>query len=129
MIIFGFWVFMLIMDLLAPAVMVVFGSMFIRRPPKDINWIYGYRTSMSMKNMDTWVFAHGYCGKLLRNIGLAMFICSAAAMLFVLGKEVAVVGIWGGIVAAVQIVFVIVPIIFTEMALRANFDALGNRRK
>ena len=33
-------------------------------PPKEINGIIGYRTTMSRKNMDTWKFAHDYCGKL-----------------------------------------------------------------
>ena len=30
---------------------------------EDVNFVFGYRTSMSMKNKDTWEFAHKYCGK------------------------------------------------------------------
>ena len=53
----GYWIFMLIMNLLTPAVMIVFGIIFKKRAPKEINWIYGYRTQMSMKNEDTWQVA------------------------------------------------------------------------
>ena len=60
----GFWIFMLIMDLLIPFTMIGFGKMFLKKAPDQINYVFGYRTSMSMKNQDTWVFAHYYCGKI-----------------------------------------------------------------
>ena len=59
----GFWIFMLIMDLLLPFTMIGFGRYFMKKAPKEINSVFGYRTSMSMKNKDTWEFAHKYCGK------------------------------------------------------------------
>ena len=48
----GFWIFMLIMDLLIPLTMIGFGRYFIKKAPKEINGVFGYRTSMSMKNKD-----------------------------------------------------------------------------
>ena len=54
----AFWVFMLIMGLLIPLTMVGFGKLFLTRAPKNINMVFGYRTVMSMKNRDTWEFAH-----------------------------------------------------------------------
>ena len=59
----GFWIFMLIMDLLLPFTMIGFGRYFMKKAPKEINSLFGYRTSMSMKNKDTWEFAHKYSGK------------------------------------------------------------------
>ena len=50
----GFWIFMLIMDLLLPFTMIGFGRYFMKKAPKEINSVFGYRTSMSMKNKDTW---------------------------------------------------------------------------
>ena len=70
----GFWIFMLIVNLLIPIVMMGLGSRFVKTPPKTINFIYGYRTSMSMKNKDTWIFAHNYIGELWRITGSIMFI-------------------------------------------------------
>ena len=37
-----FWLFMMTMDLLTPCVMIAFGKRFLDKPPKSINYIYGY---------------------------------------------------------------------------------------
>ena len=66
----GFWVFMLLADIMIPLVMIIFGRVFIKSPPKNINDMYGYRTTMSMKNTDTWNFAHKYCGRLWFKTGM-----------------------------------------------------------
>ena len=65
----SFWWFMLICDLIIPIVMIIAGRMMWKHCPKSINGIVGYRTNRSMKNMDTWKFAHEYCGKLWWKIG------------------------------------------------------------
>ncbi len=124
----GFWLFMLLMDLLVPAVMVVFGLRFLKNPPKEINPVYGYRTAMSMKNRDTWTFAHRHIGKLWRTLGLAMLPLSALAMLFVWGKDISTVSLFGGVVCAVQIVIVLCSLFPTELALKRTFDDRGSRR-
>ncbi len=66
----GFWIYMFIMDLLIPIVMILLGRAFLKKAPKEINCVFGYRTSMSMKNKDTWEFAHRYCGKIWVICGL-----------------------------------------------------------
>lgn len=45
----GFWIFMLVMNLLIPATMAGFGRAFLKKAPGKINYAFGYRTSMSMK--------------------------------------------------------------------------------
>ena len=124
----GFWIFMLIMNLLIPIVMVVLGIRYAKKPINKINYISGYRTRMSMKNNDTWVFAHKYIGKLWRIVGVIMFIPAIAVMIFLLGKEIEVIAIFGLIPTGIQLIFMIIPIFFTEKALSANFDKEGNRR-
>ena len=49
---FGFWIFMLLTDLLIPLLMIGLGRLFMKRPPKRINGIYGYRTKRSMKTQE-----------------------------------------------------------------------------
>ena len=56
----GFWIFMCVTVLLIPFLMISFGGLFSRSAPKEINSAFGYRTSMSMKNADTWQFAHHF---------------------------------------------------------------------
>ena len=123
----GFWIFMLIMNLLIPVIMAVFGNQFAKTPPKEINSVFGYRTSISMKNKDTWTFAHHYFGKLWRIIGVIIGTLSIIAMIFMLGREIEIIGMLGGIICGIQIVFMIIPIFLTQKALNANFDKDGNR--
>ncbi len=124
----GFWLFMLITELLVPAVMIGFGKSFMQNAPKEINPVFGYRTSMSMKNRDTWEFAHQCIGKLWYQWGLVLLPISIAVMLFFIGRDVGTVGTAGAVLSGLQILPMILTIIPTESALRKNFDEYGNKR-
>lgn len=124
----GFWIFMLIMDLLIPVTMIGFGSYFMKNAPKEINAVFGYRTSMSMKNKDTWEFAHKYCGKVWCSFGIAMLSITVIFMFLVIGKNEECVGRIGGIICGVQLIPLIGSIFPTEVALKKNFDKNGKRR-
>ena len=126
---YGFWIFMFIVDLLIPLLMLVFGWVLLKKPPKQINGIYGYRTARSMKNMDTWNFAHAYCGKLWSKIGGLMFPISMILMLFLKDKDSDTIGLWGGILIAIQTLVLIIAIFPVAHALKKNFDKDGNRVK
>lgn len=123
-----FWVFMLFSNLLIPVVMIVVGWFFIKNPPKNINGFYGYRTPMSSKNMDTWKFAHEYCGKLWWKIGWIMLPFSVIAMLPLLGKDSDVIGIVCCVVITIQCVIMVASILPVEKALKKNFDSEGKRK-
>ena len=82
-----FWIFMFVFDLSIPCIMILFGQRFLKKPPQNINSFYGYRTTMSMKNMDTWKFAHAYCGKLWKTTGWILLGISIIVPLFVLFKD------------------------------------------
>lgn len=125
----NFWLFMFIVSLFIPLVMIGVGSYFVKKAPAKINVIFGYRTIRSMKNQDTWKFAHNYCGKLWQTLGLIMLPLSVGAMFFVVGKEAYTVSIFGCILVLIQMVFLVGSIIPTEKALRKNFDNKGNRKK
>lgn len=121
----GFWIFMLLTDLLIPLLMVGFGKLFTKRPPKRINGIYGYRTKRSMKTQETWDFAHRYFGNLWFWIGLVLIPLSALPLIFVYGKDIERIGTVGAVVTLVQIVPMIAPVFPTERALKENFDEHG----
>ena len=124
-----FWLFMLCMDLLIPAVMIGCGRMFLKRPPKNINATFGYRTTISMKNQDTWDFAQECCGKLWYRCGLVMLPVSVAPLLFVFGRDIGVIGNLGLVIAAVQVAVMLGTIFPVEKALKRTFDRNGFRRK
>lgn len=124
----GFWVFMLFSELLVPGVMTCFGTYFSKHAPGEINSGFGYRTARSMKNRDTWEFAHRYCGKVWKCAGTVLGLASAAVMLACFGKDIDVIGTWGIILWAVQAAVLIGSIFPVEAALKRTFDEHGYRR-
>ena len=124
----GFWIFMLISDLLVPFLMIGFGRYFMKKPPNEINSAFGYRTPMSMKNKETWEFAHKYSGKIWYACGLVLLPITVAVMLLCIGKSENIVGTVGSVVCAVQLVILIGSIYPTEKALKKFFDENGNKR-
>lgn len=124
----GFWIFMLSCDLIVPFTMILFGIIFRKRPPAGINGYYGYRSSMSMKNTETWEFAHRYFGKIWLKWGKLLLLLTVLAMLPVLGKEIDTIGFFGGSIAWIECIFMIIPVILTEIALRKRFDKTGKRK-
>ena len=124
----GFWVFMLLMNVMVPFTMIGFGKMFLHHIPDEINGVFGYRTRMSTKNRDTWEFAHQYCGRLWFIFGLILLPLSIVPMSFVIGQSEDAVGNLGGVICIVQCVFLVGSIFPTERALRKNFDRNGMRR-
>lgn len=119
---------MLVMGLLVPLTMVGFGKLFMTKAPKNINMLFGYRTAMSMKNRDTWEFAHKMIGKLWFRCGLVLLPLTVIPFLFVMNKDVLTIGKVGAIVVAMQMIPMMGMIFPVEAALKKNFDKNGMRR-
>ncbi len=122
----GFWIYMFIMDLLIPIVMLLFGRAFLKKAPKEINYVFGYRTSRSMKNRDTWEFAHRYCGRIWWIIGVTLIPIVIATMLCFIGADNNTVGYVGVAILMLPLLFIILSIVLTERALKNAFDHNGN---
>lgn len=116
-----FWVFMLVMNLMIPAIMILFGWLFLHKPPKKVNELYGYRTTRSRKSQAAWDFAHHYIGKLWFWLGIMLLPLSVVFMLPVLGRGEGIVSLVGGILCLVQVLVMILPIYPTEQALKHRF--------
>ena len=123
-----FWFFMLICDMIVPAMMVLCGLMFAKTAPGEINDYFGYRTNMSKKNQDTWEYAHKYFGKIWLKWGIIMVPITVIAMLPIIGMNDNTVGIVGGIISFIQIGVIFVTVAITEKELKRIFDEDGNRR-
>ena len=123
-----FWLFTLAADLLIPLCMIGVGRLFLNKAPKSINSTFGYRTTMSMKNQDTWQFAHRYCGRLWYWLGLIMLPLTVVPMALVLGGEIGDIGRVGTVICFAQLVPMVGAIVPTELALRRTFDRDGRRK-
>ena len=114
--------------LVTPLIMVGFGVLFMKNPPKSINSLYGYRTKRSMRSQDAWNFAHRYFGKLWLVCGLVSIPLSLLPILFVVGKSELVINKTGLIVIGLQVLLLLATIISTERVLKDNFDEFGRPR-
>lgn len=123
-----FWLFMFLCNLFVPATLILSGKLMQKYCPKKINSIVGYRTKRSMKNMDTWKFAHDYCGHLWWNIGWVMMVLSMLIQLPFLHQTDDTVGIIGGIICTVQCIILVLSILPTELALKKTFNEDGTRK-
>ena len=126
----GYKIFMFVMLLLIPAVMVGFGAYFMKRAPKKINYVFGYRTARSMKNEDTWKFAHKLIGKIWFVCGAVLLVVGTASFFtFTANKNENAASIASLVILGVQLLVLMCSIIPTESALKKTFDENGNRRK
>ena len=121
------WFIMIGIDSLIPLLMMLFGWLLEHKMPRK-NAIYGYRTSMSMKNNDTWVFANRYCGKLWIKCGLILLFISVILMLLVIKASSDTVDIMAKIICLIQLIPLVGTIYPVEKALKNNFDEKGNRK-
>jgi uncharacterized membrane protein len=121
------WILMVITVLFIPITMIGFGKLFMELPPDKINILYGYRTTMSMKNSDTWEYAHHYIGKLWLKIGFISLIPTIIAMVYVYLKDLSIIESWVGTIVWILVIVMLITIFLTEIELKKTFDKEGNR--
>ena len=120
-----FWWLILFCDLIIPLTMIIFGYWMWKHPPKEINGIFGYRTTRSMINQDTWFFAHHYSGKLWWKIGWVLLLLSLLVHIPFYNALENTIGIFSIIILGIQFIPMIVSIILTERALKKTFTDEG----
>ena len=50
-------------------IFIVMGLIMSKKPPKEINGLYGYRTPIAMKNQKNWDYAQVYSAKVMMKYG------------------------------------------------------------
>lgn len=123
-----FWWFILICDCFIPTIMIIAGRMMWKHCPKKINGIVGYRTKMSMINMDTWRFAHDHAGKLWWKVGIGLLGPTMLIHIPFYGASDDTIGILSIIIIVIQLVFLVGSIFPTEKSLKNNFNEDGTKR-
>ncbi|MFH5835277.1 SdpI family protein [Proteiniclasticum sp. C24MP] len=118
-------VFSLFMTLLLTSTMMIFGTVFLKKPPKEINALFGYRTRMSSVNAETWYFAHRYAGEVWVRTGIT--VTAASMLLILLLKNSENFESYMLILFYLQMASMLMVIPLTEKALRKRFDKEGNR--
>jgi len=107
--------------------MMIFGWVFIKHPPKNINYVYGYRTSRSTKNEETWQFAHRTAGGIWLKLG--SFGTIVSLLIIFLYDYYGVQENWYLYLTYVQLVLLLVVLPLTERKLKKNFNKDGSRKE
>lgn len=124
----GFWFTMLIVTLFIPILMLSIGFAFKHKSPSKINPLLGYRTSRSMKSIESWKFAHRLCGYIWIFAGAFLFDVTVLTMLLVINKGESAIQTASLVLLYSGIGVIILSIIPVEIALRRTFDENGNRK-
>ena len=82
---------------------------------------------MSMKNEDTWQFAHLYMGRIWKISGIVTGAITLVVFLFLYGKGEDTVGTVGGVLCFIQMIPLIGVVAPTEKALHKAFDKDGKK--
>jgi uncharacterized membrane protein len=75
-----------LLPILVGPIFIIAGIVMILFPPKKINYLYGYRTKNSMKNIDRWNFAQNYSAKIMIFSGFFFSLTSLIGM-YIKGNE------------------------------------------
>ncbi|SHI53341.1 SdpI/YhfL protein family protein [Clostridium amylolyticum] len=100
---------------------IVVGGIFKVLPPRKMNWIYGYRTTSSMKNQDTWDVAQKYSANTFIIFGFIF-----VALEFILSHLIENISI--GYENAIVLIGSIIMIVVDEVHLRKVFNKDGSRK-
>ena len=122
-----FW-FVLLSDLIVPLMMIILGIIMMKRPPKNINRYVGFRTKLSMKNQDTWRFAHNHCGHSWLILGTILVIPTAAAHIPFYHSSENTLSIVSCIILTIQLIALLLSAVFTSRALKKHFNEDGSRK-
>lgn len=100
-------------------IFLVVGIIMYLFPPKNINSFYGYRTSKSMKNQETWTFAQKYSS--VKMIQSSIFLLLISCLGFFITFQSTTQNIIGFGALAIVIVFMFFT---TEKAMKTKFPTL-----
>lgn len=92
------------------------------RPPKEINWLYGYRTARSMRSPAAWQEANAHFARYFWRLSWLLPVV-AVSLLLLIGGPPAVLTFLGVVVAGA-----LVGLIRTERHLQRLFDGNGQPR-
>ena len=121
----AFWIFVLTFDLMLPLLMLGLGKEFQKNPPREINPGYGYRTTRSMRSQAAWDFSQRRMGEVWNKWGRVLLLPSLVPMLFLLGRDVGLVGTVGMVICGVQLAVMLASIFVVERELKKHFDQNG----
>ena len=106
--------------LLPPAAMLLVGLWWKVRPPKREAGGLAYRTPLSTKSPEAWVFAHKHCARLWVRMGVILGAAAGAAMYFLRDQDYQTFLIW---ILAGEMALFCASAMLVDALLKAKFEA------
>ena len=114
---------MLLGNILIGPLLLVLAIIFKLFPPKNRNWLYGYRTTRSMKSQEAWDASNRYAMQLMLWVAIVTSVVQGGMYVLINPKT----ALLGGTVVMCLLLVAIIPI--TEKYLKDNFDKNGEISK
>jgi len=105
--------------------LVAFGFFWAFFPPKEPNYIFGFRTRRSSSSVEAWKYANGLFAKIFLAIAAVAFALQLGVF-FVLGGSFAET--FSAVTATVTMVLVCILGVLIQVLLCRKFDASGNAK-
>lgn len=118
-----------IVNLIIPAVMLFGGYMMRKCPPRSISRWVGFRTALSMKNADTWAFAHACCGQVWWKIGWISLALSVLGQLPFAKAGEETLETLALVMVLAQSFVLLGTVVYVQRELKRAFDESGRRRQ
>jgi uncharacterized membrane protein len=107
---------MFIIPLTAGPILILAGTILMRYAPPEINPLFGYRTKLSMRSEEAWLFAQQFSGKQLILFGCLLTVSSVTGLI---AEASVVVGTVVGV--SLVVLFATLPLVITESKLKSRF--------
>ena len=111
------------LHLLLGPLLLALSLIYVFFPPKKVNMMYGHRTSLSMKNQDTWLEANKRSALMMLLVSAMTCIFQLIGIVFKLNQEKTILYATIFLVAGL-----IIGVLIVEKQLRSIFDKDGNRK-
>ena len=111
---------LLISNLVIGPLLLILSLLFKAYPPKNRNWLYGYRTTRSMKSQETWDASNKYSVDLMIWISVITIICQVVTYLLFEPATALLIS------CSVMCILLVGIFVIVEKHLKENFDREGN---
>lgn len=106
-----------ILPLITGPLLIIAGFILLKKPPKEINYFYGYRTNLAMKSQAHWEFAQTYSAKRMIRWGAYYTLTLFLGMIHGIHITIELF-----LTFILLLLFVLMPVVETQKALKKKFE-------
>ena len=112
------WLISIAVNMIIPIAIFTTGVLYLKRPAKEINWMYGYRTQNAMKSQKNWDFAQKYFGKMCFRLGIGLMVFVLLFFLSPYGMKAENLKTVETVLGTVEVIALVSALFPTEFALK-----------